>query len=279
MVHRNSIMIYAFVCACVLAHATAASADHPRPVERLGRWSGYGWGDGYHACESSGLRLAADLPPSAFASRLGHGKNKCGHQGCSGCGKTFYDRFDAANAATCDHASCDGFDCDGSCDFQATHGDSLLSATDEDFAPLPKPSELNDSPDSDSSRTSTLASKTIRVASTQQPQASPQTEVFPLTVQRSGTPDEPNFRLLDRGPMATLVGNPGQMRTPQVPPTATFRSVMMVAVRRPSRLPSVNRRPQPLVPSTVGLSSETSDRPIPTDDWGQPPIKLNPFAR
>ena len=46
-----------------------ANADWPQAVDRLGRYCGVGWGDGYHACQSSGARPLANLPPRSYASR------------------------------------------------------------------------------------------------------------------------------------------------------------------------------------------------------------------
>ncbi len=107
-----------------------------KPIERLGRWSGYGWGDGYHACEASGSRIAADLPPRTYSSTFGsHTKAaKAGCQNCANHGVTFYDRFDAANAGGCD-ATCDSI---GGDDYPAepydAYGTSMLSSS-------PKPSQ------------------------------------------------------------------------------------------------------------------------------------------
>jgi len=46
-----------------------AYADWPEAIDRLGRFCGFGWGDGYHACQSSGTRPLANLPPRTFADR------------------------------------------------------------------------------------------------------------------------------------------------------------------------------------------------------------------
>lgn len=284
MIHRNSILVYAVVCGCVCVHASVTSADQYRPVERLGRWSGYGWGDGYHACESSGFRLVADLPPRSFSSTFGHKTNKCGnkscgHHGCNGCGGTFYHRFDAANAAMCDQSPCDGLGCDAAYGFQAMHGDSLLSAADEDFAALPTPSALPDVTDSDLDLPFIAKSQRSRLASTEPSKASPRTTVFPVKVQPSGTPDAATFRLLDRGPTAALAGSRGQTTTTRVPSIETVPSSTKVAVRRPSRLPSVEVASQAPAPLPVSVSSPKPNRAISTVDFGQPPIMLNPFAR
>lgn len=94
-----------------------ASAQFLEPVQRAGRICGVGWGDGYHACRHSGLRLLADLPPRSYASRYGdrhHPKQWLVHHP----GATFYDRFDAANGRCCSDRCCgDGAACDaGPCD-------------------------------------------------------------------------------------------------------------------------------------------------------------------
>ncbi|WP_145171422.1 hypothetical protein [Rubripirellula lacrimiformis] len=91
-------------------------ADQPRPIQQFGRWSGAGWGDGYHACKESSGCLTADLPPGSFATTFGDHQN----HGCAdGCGpilnpRTLYDRFDAGQAVHCDSVAsgCDAATCD-----------------------------------------------------------------------------------------------------------------------------------------------------------------------
>ncbi|TWU48829.1 hypothetical protein Poly51_47330 [Rubripirellula tenax] len=101
-----------------LTNATAA-ADQPAPVERLGRWSGYGWSDGYHACAGSGVRLGADLPPKSYADTRGANQGGMSRGKLDGHGHmqgtTFYDRFDTARG--CDAGTgCDAYGCDaGGC--------------------------------------------------------------------------------------------------------------------------------------------------------------------
>ena len=89
-----------------------------------GRIVGIGWGDGYHACKSSGEHCIADLPPRSYAAYQRHQatlrSKACRKQAaCS----TVYDHFDAGCGDCCDggcrlsheHAGCDG-GCDHACD-------------------------------------------------------------------------------------------------------------------------------------------------------------------
>lgn len=83
------------------------SAGFPEAIERSGRFCGRGYGDGYHACHSSGMRPLANLPPRTYPSRIGSMDEKI--NGCPQCGDvcvpgvdpirspapdTFYHRFD-----------------------------------------------------------------------------------------------------------------------------------------------------------------------------------------
>lgn len=73
-------------------------ADQPEPLNRLGRFTGRGYSDGYHACQTSGQRLRADLPPTSYSHRGGLPQ----HQLTSGHGQpasgfaTYYYKFDHA---------------------------------------------------------------------------------------------------------------------------------------------------------------------------------------
>ena len=60
-------------------------------IERVGRWLGAGWGDGYHSSEPSGARPLANLPPKY---RWQNSPAAAGHPSPS-----YYDRFDAVIAA------------------------------------------------------------------------------------------------------------------------------------------------------------------------------------
>ena len=84
----------------MLSCTSMAMAQMPRPIQRLGRLHGVGWGDGYHACQSSGVRPLADLPARSQVRAKG------------GPLMTFYDQFDAANSKA--KGSCSGC---SSCDF------------------------------------------------------------------------------------------------------------------------------------------------------------------
>ncbi|MEM6778509.1 MAG: hypothetical protein AAF670_12695 [Planctomycetota bacterium] len=90
-------------------------AGFPELTDRVGRFCGYGWGDGYHACRSSGARPLANLPPRSYSARTGNFADRwfgcpqepaCGVPSCwshvdfnagigISTGQTFYDRFDA----------------------------------------------------------------------------------------------------------------------------------------------------------------------------------------
>ena len=86
--------------------ATSIQAGGFEPIQRLGRNCGFGWGDGYHACKSSGCRPGADLPPRSYSKQFSGG---C-LPGSLCASKSFYDQFDAgANLARrgCDHYGCD----------------------------------------------------------------------------------------------------------------------------------------------------------------------------
>lgn len=49
---------------------SSALADNPH-VQRIGRWLGVGWGDGYHVCRDNGFRPGADLPPHGYPHQFG----------------------------------------------------------------------------------------------------------------------------------------------------------------------------------------------------------------
>lgn len=79
------------VVLATLAMTVQALAQIPRPIERLGRLHGVGWGDGYHACKSSGICLTNDLPPKSATKLSGNLR-----------GNTFYDHFDRGHCDGCD---------------------------------------------------------------------------------------------------------------------------------------------------------------------------------
>ncbi len=85
----------------VVLGPTTVSAEFPRPLETAGRLHGVCWGDGYHACASSGVRLGADLPPKSYSASYG-ARSQVKPMGIvHRIGATYYDRFDAANARAC----------------------------------------------------------------------------------------------------------------------------------------------------------------------------------
>lgn len=104
-------------------------AEMPHPVERLGRLYGVCWGDGYHACRSSGFHPLADLPPvdrKAVKAASHHFPIVPRHQR----GATFYDRFDASNRSRFQPGECDSPGCDsGGCDSGSYCDDSYSGSS------------------------------------------------------------------------------------------------------------------------------------------------------
>lgn len=100
-VNRKRRWIIAVIAALVAP--TAVRAEVSTHVNRLGRLVGAGWGDGYHACASSGRQWGADLPPRSYADR---------QQPSLQCrAATFYDQFDWVPAHH-QAGGCDSFGCD-----------------------------------------------------------------------------------------------------------------------------------------------------------------------
>ena len=77
------------------------SAGNPLSLQRLGRQFGFGWGDGYHGCRDSGLRLGADRPPHSYHDLNSAGKNRVS---CNACDNVY-----PPNTARCETpgAGCD----------------------------------------------------------------------------------------------------------------------------------------------------------------------------
>ncbi|WP_404306747.1 hypothetical protein [Neorhodopirellula lusitana] len=95
------------LCAGGICNSEISTAGFPEVIERSGRFCGAGYGDGYHACHSSGLRPLANLPPRTYPARVGTLSEKI--NGCETCQprrlpgvdpiqakhpETFYHRFD-----------------------------------------------------------------------------------------------------------------------------------------------------------------------------------------
>lgn len=105
-------LLAALLTFTLLTPPHSATAEIGVACDRFGRLVGVGWGDGYHACESSGLRIGADLPPRSYAHRRDHRHPRLA-RAAAGLGRTtatFYDRFDAARRrdhgagdSCCDH--------------------------------------------------------------------------------------------------------------------------------------------------------------------------------
>lgn len=310
MIKTNRILVHAALCGCVWVQATTGSADQPRPIERLGRWSGYGWSDGYHGCESSGLRLAADLPPRSFAATYGHREKscdtgKCNAAGCDRCGATFYDRFDAANAGVrhgsgcdpvgCDAVGCDTVGCDAvGCDATShdSAGHSLLMSSDETRT---LPSDVS-------------TPRPLRMASSRQGHRTANTIAIPVNVRFSETPDAATFRPLNPEPAPVAKRRPTRLPlvVPSPKPTAPkltapiqAETVQAETVQAETVRPEIVR-PETLPPRAKSISAEAPARPerqvelakrvrtqapasamrlTSADGSQQPSVQLNPFAR
>ncbi|TWU67025.1 hypothetical protein V7x_25970 [Crateriforma conspicua] len=113
--------VMAILAAAATVGLTVAAAGYPETFQRWQRAQGCGWGDGYHACQSSGVRPLADMPPRSYSSLYGSpldrfrgcADGQCGGQwfqrglcatgqcGCGRCGDrvpaiSFYDLFDSS---------------------------------------------------------------------------------------------------------------------------------------------------------------------------------------
>ena len=154
---KNRNWLRAAVIASTLIGAVGPNAALAgEPIQRLGRTLGVGWGDGYHTCSDSCLRIGADLPPRSYADAHAAGAHasgplhftRMGHQR----GTTFYDRFDADRSAGCD-SCCDQLGCDtppqtlilGS---QVVRGHRLPPNTAQAVASIGTPSQSLPVPDS-----------------------------------------------------------------------------------------------------------------------------------
>lgn len=102
LMKRRLIAVAAAAVVAASGSATSFAAEVHGSVNQLGRLFGAGWGDGYHACESSGFRLGADLPPKSYSQR-----NR-GPSRIKRAAQTFYDHFDAGRSyRPCDDVFCD----------------------------------------------------------------------------------------------------------------------------------------------------------------------------
>ena len=77
MVAARFALLFSVAC----ASASDCSADSPSSLQRLGRWMGFGWGDGYHACADGGVRPGADLPPKDYPEEMSR-TSKCSRGDC-----------------------------------------------------------------------------------------------------------------------------------------------------------------------------------------------------
>jgi hypothetical protein len=100
---RRAYRRYVFVLASlglgvISGWKTFVVAEHPEPINRLGRILGQGYSDGYHACQSTGTRLLADLPAKSYTHRGAATPSpsaKRFHQRADSFA-TYYDHFDGA---------------------------------------------------------------------------------------------------------------------------------------------------------------------------------------
>ena len=86
MLRRRRILTVAIGCTVLSAGPGwigTTSAGFPEMVERVGRFCGCSWGDGYHTCHSSGMRPMANLPPRSYPARTGNLADKV--MGCRNC--------------------------------------------------------------------------------------------------------------------------------------------------------------------------------------------------
>jgi hypothetical protein len=95
---RRAVLVVILTVAASLPAATGRG-QIAGTLERAGRLHGLCWGDGYHACQSSGVRPLADLPPRTVAptaSIVSHPKR---HKHRPSKRATYYDHFDARRQA------------------------------------------------------------------------------------------------------------------------------------------------------------------------------------
>ena len=132
------------IAATVIGCGSFAFADTPQPVQRLGRLVGAGWGDGYHACDSSGIRPCADLPPKSYYQRFEQScstsrntkiRSAAGNALGGAIGK-LYGASSVRATAGCDGGGCDNASCDGvSCNGVSRHAtDATIPSWSEDAA-------------------------------------------------------------------------------------------------------------------------------------------------
>ncbi|MDG2219819.1 MAG: hypothetical protein P8L85_00450 [Rubripirellula sp.] len=102
------------------------------PLRQAARWAGYGWGDGYHACESSEYRFGENLPPRLPARQgIGHHLHKQGKYK-QRFGATYYDHFDAGSH----HFQSPAANCDGACDATLIQEPNHLLSPEIDGPPI-----------------------------------------------------------------------------------------------------------------------------------------------
>ena len=109
------------ILAAILIAIPISTSFAAEPLNRLGRFLGCGYSDGYHTCTDSAWRLKEDLPPLSYHEKYGCKSCKHGRLGNSH-GRSFYDNVDSyggcdGQGGGCDSPGCDTPGCDSlSCD-------------------------------------------------------------------------------------------------------------------------------------------------------------------
>jgi hypothetical protein len=94
--------------ACLLSSGWANEGLAQSHIQCFARLSGFGWGDGYHACKPSGFQPLSDLPPQLPACPPRNSHPHSPGQIIQHLGTTFYDRFDAGATGPSVANPCEG---------------------------------------------------------------------------------------------------------------------------------------------------------------------------
>ncbi len=225
-----------------LPWTNTAAAEFHGSVNQLGRVFGAGWGDGYHACESSGFRLGADLPPRSYSQR----NRQAGS--VRQVARTFYDRFDAGRPRQ-NHSGCDVA---AGCDSPAIVIDGSQVIQQPRVWPAPKPAAPATSIESDDS-VSPLPLSSATIQPDGQPAKPRVADAEPVVAESS--------RILRRWPIrpAEPVKQPTSAEPAQVPqpastdsyaPVAKLQKIPMEMEKTP--IPQPSATPRVIVPQHPG---------------------------
>ncbi len=242
----------------VVLGPTAAWAGFPKPLETAGRLYGVYWGDGYHACASSGIRPGADLPPKSYSARHRSGSRVAREGILHRIGATYYDRFDAANARACGSPGCGS----GACDcgpVTVIHGSQViqsLGAMNSTIAqptqemrlqPLMAPSMAPDTVATTSRKPDAISELTAPLADKPQPKLYPTRPEPPALLQRSDAFTVASKQMtLSLEPPAP--GNWGQM-------IADRSQSQPVSTRTPAPIAPIHPSSPPVTPARLSLPS------------------------